>query len=768
MRSILFFMFSLLLVFGIWNAEAVDVEIPDPNLEAEIRRTLDKPTGTITDLDLASLEQLHNARRRNISNLTGLEYCINLESLMLGENRITNIGPLEGLVKMTSLRLQYNYIDNISALANLIELVELDLKHNYITDISPLSDLGEMRELYLRGNYFSDISPLHGMTKLAWLELPSGGISDISALENMTGLTELDLAGNQIVDISPLTNLTDMLWLNLGHNQIIDISPLANLSYLAGLEISNNQISNISALANLTYLSRLELDGNQVSNISALGGLTYLTELYIDDNLVSDISSLAGLTYLTELELADNQISDITPLVNNPGLGGGDYVGLDDNPLSEEACTTHIPALEARGVDVDYDCEEDGEVGDVEHLSVSTGATGNVMDLQWESPQNVTNAHRYVIRYNTMPITESRWDESLDIDGEPIPGPAGSTESMAAAMPHPNVMYYFAIKVLDPVSGIMFGISNSPSAMSSIPTDEGMRLYIGWNMVAFMGSTPMSIAEAMSSISGKFTVVWIYDASKPGWLKYLANGPNFLNDLEQVKPGFAYWIQVTEECIWYFGGSSDLSPSLATTPKPPFVLYGKVSSGYDESTTQYLASSIGYSQTISLKVGNLEAVSYALGSNPLYGEHYVLEVPVDALFHEGDLARMYLDGALAGESGINLGGIGVVKRHDVLYSPIPRATRLLQNYPNPFNPETWIPFQLFDGSDVQVRMHNSAGRLVRVLDLGFKDAGYYISQEDSARWDGRNQRGEEVASGVYFYTIVTGRRTATRKMILAK
>ena len=95
-------------------------------------------------------------------------------------------------------------------------------------------------------------------------------------------------------------------------------------------------------------------------------------------------------------------------------------------------------------------------------------------------------------------------------------------------------------------------------------------------------------------------------------------------------------------------------------------------------------------------------------------------------------------------------------------------TELFQNYPNPFNPETWIPFQLSEGADVAVRIYNSTGMLVRVLDLGFKQAGSYVSRESSIYWDGRDQSGEKAASGVYFYTVRAGDYAATRKMLLVK
>jgi DNA-binding beta-propeller fold protein YncE len=99
---------------------------------------------------------------------------------------------------------------------------------------------------------------------------------------------------------------------------------------------------------------------------------------------------------------------------------------------------------------------------------------------------------------------------------------------------------------------------------------------------------------------------------------------------------------------------------------------------------------------------------------------------------------------------------------------VPKATKLLTNYPNPFNPETWIPFELSNSSEVAVRIYTSTGSLVRTLNLGHKEAGYYVAKDKSAYWDGKNESGELVSSGIYFYSIKTGDYTATRKMVILK
>ncbi len=98
----------------------------------------------------------------------------------------------------------------------------------------------------------------------------------------------------------------------------------------------------------------------------------------------------------------------------------------------------------------------------------------------------------------------------------------------------------------------------------------------------------------------------------------------------------------------------------------------------------------------------------------------------------------------------------------------PKKTGLLPNYPNPFNPETWIPYQLANSADVRISIHTADGTLVRQLVLGNQAAGLYHSRNRAAYWDGKNEAGEPVASGVYFYTLEAGKFSATRKMLIRK
>ena len=97
-----------------------------------------------------------------------------------------------------------------------------------------------------------------------------------------------------------------------------------------------------------------------------------------------------------------------------------------------------------------------------------------------------------------------------------------------------------------------------------------------------------------------------------------------------------------------------------------------------------------------------------------------------------------------------------------------KRTALFQNFPNPFNPETWLPYQLAADAPVNLRIYNIRGQLVRKLDIGVQKAGSYRAQESAAYWDGSNQLGESVSSGVYFYTMQAGAFQATRRMLILK
>ena len=254
------------------------VHIPDTNLATAIRETLGLTSEeTITQLVMQKLGGFY-PNNRQISDLTGIEYAVNLEFTGFNGNQIKDLTPLSGLTQLRNLQLSENEINNLKPLAELTSLRSLDLYRNQITDLSPLAELVGLGSLYLNENNISDITPLSGLTHL----------------------TYLDLLGNQISDVSPLplTALTSLIYLELTGNRISDISPLAELKSSARfntLKLGYNQISDITSLKGLTQLEKLLLQGNRISDVSPLAELVNLEELHLEGNPIKDREPLLAL-----------------------------------------------------------------------------------------------------------------------------------------------------------------------------------------------------------------------------------------------------------------------------------------------------------------------------------------------------------------------------------------------------------------------------------------------------------------------------------------
>ena len=98
----------------------------------------------------------------------------------------------------------------------------------------------------------------------------------------------------------------------------------------------------------------------------------------------------------------------------------------------------------------------------------------------------------------------------------------------------------------------------------------------------------------------------------------------------------------------------------------------------------------------------------------------------------------------------------------------PLETKLYANYPNPFNPETWIPYQLAEDTEITIRIYNTAGHVVRTLFAGTQATGYYLNRSKAAYWNGKNEFGEHVASGVYIYELTTPTFKQTKRLVVVK
>jgi hypothetical protein len=116
-----------------------------------------------------------------------------------------------------------------------------------------------------------------------------------------------------------------------------------------------------------------------------------------------------------------------------------------------------------------------------------------------------------------------------------------------------------------------------------------------------------------------------------------------------------------------------------------------------------------------------------------------------------------------GQQSVDEGGLAKTALVEDHASTPPMTTELAQNYPNPFNPETTIRFHLNESQKIRLLIFDLTGKLVRTLAEGKFPAG-----EQTISWDGRDQQGQWVASGVYFYELLTDNKVERKKMTLLR
>jgi len=202
------------------------VNVPDAALAGAIRDALSLAPGTpLTTAHLASVSYLY-ADGLGVTDLTGLEWAVNLFYLYMNTNAPADLGPLAGLTGLDEFYCSTCGLSDLSDLAGLVMLRTLSLGDNQISDLSALAGLARLESLDLNYNEVADLSPLAGLTGLTNLYLSDNQVSDLAALAPLTKLMYLGLSNNLITDASPLANLPALEMLALPSNHLTTLAPL--------------------------------------------------------------------------------------------------------------------------------------------------------------------------------------------------------------------------------------------------------------------------------------------------------------------------------------------------------------------------------------------------------------------------------------------------------------------------------------------------------------------------------------------------------------
>ena len=314
-----------------------------------------------------------------------------------------------------------------------------------------------------------------------------------------------------------------------------------------------------------------------------------------------------------------------------------------------------------------------------------------------------------------------------------------------------------------------------------VPRAEGDRfgnaytvtLSKGLNMlsVPLAPVTPMN-AKNLVAMTGATAVVMLDAANQ----RFIAWTPGAPNDGFPIEGGEGYIVNVPEARNFAFVGApwtdpteeaAAASPSAVSTQLPQeawaFVVSGHLAGKSAFDGYQVIVRNL---RTKSIITASVQGDYFAAATADLT-RRSVVEV--------GDVIELRVIGP-NGNAEIQPLSFKVTPEHlanAVLFVRLdgigrPMENLLLQNYPNPFNPETWIPYQISEDSQVSISIYDTTGKLIRTLSLGFQSAGFYNSQGRAAYWDGRNALGERVASGIYFYQLTTPSFQQTRRLVIVK
>ncbi len=375
----------LIIVSAALMAQSDPVEFPDTALRAAVLNALDIEGGPIDSEDLEAMTTLL-AGSQGIEDLSGLEACINLQTLQLHFNRIVDLAPLSGLRQLTSITLNGNAIVDVSPLALITSLTSLAIHGNAIVDVIPISTLPLLSSLSI-GNAITKIAPLAdlpNLTRLLLYVLPSADLSplqylpnlellllssgrtierraplDCEILANHSQLTSLRLEGYDLVGFEDLAHsLPKLTELGLYYVGMEDLSVIEAFRSLVKLTLSgvipSSEGASLPQLDIPPNVTTLSLENNGIEDVSSVAGFDFLTNLSVARNRITSIEGLRTMSRLIVLDLSFNPVTDLTPLRDLVALKSLSLQGVPFDRTEGSTANLVIHELLSRGVNVAY------------------------------------------------------------------------------------------------------------------------------------------------------------------------------------------------------------------------------------------------------------------------------------------------------------------------------------------------------------------------------------------------------------------------------
>ena len=804
------------------------VKIPDQNLRSAIRQELSlSDNQPLTQARMRSLTNL-SADRRGIKDLTGLEHATNLTFLHVGYNEIHNLQPLKGLTRLNRLYIFGNRgITNIEPLRNLSALAAFNGGGCRITNLDPIRKLTALTSvaIHYQGE-LKNIEPLANLTQLRNLRADGNQIADIRPLANLIQLRELRLNRNRIVDVNPLANLVNLERLWIENNLIVDHSPIDTLDLV---ELTHDEcceepmLSIQERLQNRTFPSVFSAWGgigwSSVLNLKHESDIQQMTrhDLYFSPRFGMNLRTgnegvIKAMGYMERARQERDEFLAMNPnmlllydiLVRELWLS--DYPEDYPHWIRDEQGNI-VPGWPGTGLlDFTHPDVQNWIVNQAIAIS-KCGLWDGVMFDWWNEDWPTLKGYRTVEQERTARLNIVRRVRNAAGDDFLILC-NGNRRTFPTTGSYINGTFMETGR--DNNSGYSYeGLTQIENALTW--AEENLRApqinaLEGWGITSELPDSPtnlrwMRVFTTMSLTHSDGYVLytdgiqhshywydfWDADLGRPVgekgvqyenreglFIREFTNGWAVYN-----RSGETQQIRLSEEAIGVESGERGKIHQLFDLDGE---IYLKVvnRTPWDvnqDGTTDifdliYVAKRFGQDNRDAdlngdgtVDIFDLVLVAKHLGdtANPAAPVGGVSWHLLSSKTVQGwiDMAHLADDGSLAFRQGI-----ANLKR--LLTLLVPDKTILLSNYPNPFNPETWIPYHLGVDADVTVTIYNLRGELVRQLDLGLQEAGYYVEKSRAAYWDGTNEDGETVASGVYFYKLDADEFTASKQMVVVK
>ena len=777
-------------------------------------RASDRDIKDLTGLELAvNLTEL-GIGWNPITDISPLTRLTKMRGIYFNDTQVSDLSPLASLYDLEVINASETRISSLDPLVGLTKLKKLDTVHSDITDLAPLAGLTELTRLRLYDCKATDISPLEGLTKLTWLGLTHTSIMDLSPLSGLTDLKHLALSNTDISNISQLAGLVNLEALILNENRIVDVSSLASLRNLKNLQLHENNISDFSPLDGIRETIEIfTWFGNPAfpqggPNIE--GPWLWLTlPVKIDKDV--DYLAKASDNKSTEQQVATLGASEGT-LIGNRAWSVGMLEPYHPNPNnfkdnktnlrrlldSQNAIAPNIygqtfvvygsmilysPRIQQTkifiGASVGQKIYLNGKLVHQDYTDYAFGAhnvgyrTFFPVTLQKGKNVLLVRIDGFKAHYDLLSLFfgfEPGTEYTVLTPGVGFTFSATETTLLAGDTLTLNLN---AENITD-LAGWQTDITFDPNILEAVEVTEGDFLKSEGENTFFQGGT-------IDNTVGKITDLFSARIAETG----VSGTGTLLSVTFKAKAGGE--TQVTLENFEFSSITGDIilavPPNITITvgEYPPWDVNqdGRVSI----HDLVLVASDLGSDAPTNLRTDvnrdgvvddqDLILVQQHMGESTDPTEQTDPAAPPILAIDTQELTSTMVQAWIAQAHAANDGSIafrqGIENLERLLASLLPEKTVLLPNYPNPFNPETWIPYQLAKPAEVTLTIYDMQGIVVRELKLGHQAAGVYQSRSRAAHWDGRNEVGESVASGVYFYTLTVGNDwTATRKMLILK